>query len=294
MKIAITVDVHLDDTVEDITIACEWLAKHNIAATFFISSNLFTTKKFKSVLRLIPALGHEVGSHSHLHNHDEYSALTQNDKHRLDFLMKSKKIYEDLFGCKPVSFRSPCWCFLSKAALDTLEELDYLIDSSSTPQRLAILTSHPYNKSWALSARSPYFIRPTLLEIPTSCFIVPASSMTFATLRSLSCLFINFLIVESVLCGRIINLQFHPGDFNPNSKGKKWKAPLKLKDFIPTRNNGFNFKHLLPESDTIKLNNLTQTIIQRVSLFKFLKMSDVLREPFYSFIETQAKNQLKT
>lgn len=275
MKATITIDVHFYDSPKDITFACEWLRNNNITATFFVPSNLFYLKKFNNVLKSIPLFGHEVASHSHWHDFEEINALTENDERKLAFLTTSKKLYEDFFGNKPTAFRAPCWCFLSKAALDKLEELEYLVDSSATPQRLSILSSKPFKKAWTFTPRDPYYIRPSLLEIPNSCFLLPGGSTTFATLRSLNYFFLSFLIFESRFSqNRFLNLQFHPNDFNPNSKFIHRKISLKLVDFIPISNGGFGFRHLLTQTNSKKLCDRTYKIIERLNSFSFLSITD--------------------
>lgn len=143
-RVAVTVDLHEGDTPGDITHAARWLAGAGVPATFFVPSALFAVPKYAERLRELPAHGHEVGSHTHKHDGPETDALMDGPRERLGFLGDSKRRFEDFYGSSPRSFRSPGWCVLGEAALDSLEELGYRVDSSATPQRLIPNRADPF------------------------------------------------------------------------------------------------------------------------------------------------------
>ena len=166
--VAVTVDLHQWDDSFDITFSAEWLARAGIRATYFVTSAMFLQERYAERLRELSIFGHEVGSHSHLHDPNEMNALVRGKKSHLGFLEDSKKIYEDFYGRSPHAFRSPCWCRLGSDALDELQRLGYTVDSSVTPQRLSFTGSYPYEGSWFFASRQMRYLRPGLLEIPTS------------------------------------------------------------------------------------------------------------------------------
>jgi peptidoglycan/xylan/chitin deacetylase (PgdA/CDA1 family) len=278
MWVSITLDLHHGDLPEDITMACEWLQYHDIRATFFIPTGLLGDPALKVVLRSILSYGHEVASHSHLHSHTERRALIHGEQGTLSFLAESKARHEDFFGVPAVAFRSPCWGFLSEAALDMLEGLGYRVDSSATPQRLSLLGSDPYVMAWTFAPRTPYSIRPRLLEVPTSCFLVPAASHTFALLRRYSYWFLTLLVWEARhFPGRVLTLKFHVMDFNPTSQRRRKSRRLKLVDLVPLPQNGFGFRYLLLDSDPRRMHERMQAIMCLLEGAVYLTMRDVLQ-----------------
>jgi hypothetical protein len=68
-------------------------------------------------------------------------------------------------------------------AFDELARLGYTVDSSATPQRPGILSSFPGDSPYLWARRSPHFVPPTLLEVPTSCALIPLAAPSFQTLR---------------------------------------------------------------------------------------------------------------
>ena len=183
MPIALTVDVHAEDRPADVGRAAAWLHEHGIPATFFVPSALFEDARFRPHVIRLPSLGFEVGSHGHDHDFAEIRALMRGAGADLDFLRRSHALYQDTFGGAPISFRSPAWCPLGPGAIAALVELGYRVDSSATPQRLPIFSSTPYANTWLFARRTPYELAPGLLEVPTSCLLLPAASPTWLTLR---------------------------------------------------------------------------------------------------------------
>jgi len=263
--VALTVDVHAGDRPEDITAAAEWLAHRGIPGTFFVPSTLLVARRYRSRLIEVPRLGHEVGSHTHTHGWEEMAALRDGDRCALRFLEHSKYIHEETYGCSPRSFRSPCWGALGASALDELEQLGYAVDSSATPQRLPLLGSTPFKMAWAGSRRGIYSLRPGLVEVPTSTFIVPASSNTFRLLRCLSPAFLALLLAEArLLADRVIVLQFHPADFCASRGNLTVARPVRLGDFALRRNGGFAFRDRLLQTDPARIHTRMSAIADAV------------------------------
>ena len=267
--VVITLDLHEVDEPSDISFAAEWLASAYVPATFFVPSAMFGMPRYRASLRALHALGHEVGSHSHLHDDAEIDALVRGDLLRLAFLEKSKRFFEDFYGREPRAFRSPLWCALSPVALSELERLGYTVDSSVTPQRLSILSSRPFQSAWTLASRRLRYIRPKLLEVPTSTFLIPAGSPTFQTLRlSLSRGFIRLLLWEVLAFnGRMLTLQFHPDDFNPSALRRPVGRSLQWDDFWLCPKGGFGFKHHLRDTHSARISAITHAIVSLLRIY---------------------------
>ena len=265
---AITVDLHQGDVPSDITYASEWLAAEQVAATFFIPTAMLAESRYAERLRELPALGHEVASHTHLHDVNESDALITGDRSRLGFLATSRTIHEDFFGTAPTSFRSPGWCVLAPAALDELQRLGYRVDSSATPQRLSVFGSTPFRGAWTLAPRRPHYIRPHLLEIPTSAALVPAGSPTFQIFRRrASTAFVRLLALEAqLLQDRVVVLQFHPDDLSPSSPQSRACPPrMTPGEFLLRRQGGFGFKHRLKDTDRSRISAVAQELVRFVA-----------------------------
>lgn len=281
MKVAITLDLHHGDEPDDILLACEFLAGRGVPATFFIPSALLETREYAAVLRRIPSYGHEAASHTHLHDGREMAALVGGSGADLDFLEHSRGVHEDAFGERPVSFRSPAWCFLGPAAIERLSELGYRVDSSATPQRLGIFSSAPFGNVWTYSPRRPYPLTDTLLEVPTSSFLVPAANPTFATLRRRGSLaLVGLLAAEARWRGsRVLNLQFHPGDFAERARGPvprlPWPSPS---DFLLRAQGGFRFRYYVRCLDPARAGQRTRAIFDLLGPAEFVSLAGVAEE----------------
>jgi len=198
MPIALTVDVHAEDRPADVSRAACWLYEHGLQATFFVPSALFEDAGFRHHLVRLPSQGFEVGSHGHQHDFAEIRALMRGRAADLGFLRRSHALYQETFSDAPVSFRSPAWCPLGPAAIDMLVALGYRVDSSATPQRLPIFSSTPYANTWLFVRRAPYELAPGLLEVPTSCLLLPAASPTWLTPRRwITAAFLRLLLWET-------------------------------------------------------------------------------------------------
>jgi hypothetical protein len=280
LPVAVTLDVHAGDVPDEIVHSAEWLHTRGIAATYFIPSSLLADRAYMSALRLLPHVGHEVASHTHEHSVEEADALGAETRAGLDFLATSRDRHADFFGVAPRAFRSPGWCVLGPAALDVLEELGYVADSSATPQRLSMLSSRPYHAAWTFSARRPYRLRPNLLEVPTSTALVPAGSPTFLIFRrTLSTAFVRGLALEARLDGaRPVVLQFHAGDFNPRARQAPPWGPLSPADFVLRRQGGFGFKHRLKSMDRRQIAATTEAVVRVVEEGRFDTLSTIALE----------------
>jgi hypothetical protein len=215
------------------------------------------------VVRL-PTLGHEVGSHGHQHDFNEIRALMRGAAADLDFLRRSHALYRETFGGAPISFRSPAWCPLGPGAVTALLELGYRIDSSATPQRLPIFSSTPYANTWLAARRDLHELAPRLLEVPTSCLLLPAASPTWLTLRRRAALaFLRLLLWEARrFADRVPCVQLHVSDFVPDAAPPLLEERLGLDSFLPRPDGGLRFKVFLRERDPERVYAATMAIIE--------------------------------
>lgn len=276
--IAVTVDLHQWDDPFDITFSAECLARCGISANFFVTSEMFQQKRYAERLRCLMEYGHEVGSHSHFHDANEMRSLSRGSGTQLKFLGKSKQLFEDFYGLSPRVFRSPCWCKLSPRAIDELQLLGYKVDSSVTPQRLSFMGSYPYQGSWFFASRRLRYLRPGLLEVPSSAFLVPASSTAFRIMRSLSPIFVRLLIWEARnFRQRVVTLEFHPEDFNPDSRRPWIWSGLKPRDFLLRRVGGFGFRYYLQTSSYRQITNTSSSLLRLLKGHRIATLSEVER-----------------
>jgi peptidoglycan/xylan/chitin deacetylase (PgdA/CDA1 family) len=266
MPIALTVDVHEEDRPADVSRAACWLQERGIPATFFVPSALFEHAAFRPHVVRLPSLGFEVGSHGHNHDYQEIRALMNGRADDLDFLRCSHVLYRDTFGAAPVSFRSPAWCPLGPNAIAALSALGYRIDSSATPQRLPIFSSTPYANTWVGARRGIHELTPGLVEVPTSCLLLPAASPTFLTLRRRAALkFLRLLLWEARhSADRVPCVQLHVSDFVPDAAPPSPEERLGLGSFLPRPDGGLRFKVFLRERDPRRVYAITLEIIETV------------------------------
>ena len=239
--------------------AAAWLDEHGIPATFFVPSALFEDARFRPHVIRLPSLGFEVGSHGHQHDFVEIRALMRGAAADLDFLRRSHALYQETFGGAPISFRSPAWCPLGPSAIAALVELGYRVDSSATPQRLPIFSSTPYANTWLFARRTPYELAPGLLEVPTSCLLLPAASPTWLTLRRRAAsAFLRLLLWEARRrADRVPCVQLHVSDFVPDAAPPSPEETLGLGSFLLRRDGGLRFKVFLRERNPERVYAIT-------------------------------------
>ncbi len=275
---AITLDIHTTDTPDDIREAHVVLAERGFVATYFVPTSLLEDARFREALRMLDDSRFEIGTHSHCHNLSEVVALSSESEGALEFLKRSVYVYEDFFGRRPTSFRSPSWCWLSERTLDTLADLGYQVDSSSTPQRIGLFSSYPFDNHCLLSPRKPAFVRPGLLEVPTSSFIIPFGRLSLAAFRKWGGLaFASGFCVEAILTGHVVTIQLHPKDFVPGGERpmKRWS----FKDFVPIRGQGFGVRHWILDEDP---GRMTDRVLAVLDLFRRVGLEPMTLSSIYN------------
>jgi len=234
MRSILSFDLHLDDAPGNIETCSMNLAEAGIRAAFFIPTRMVDNKDFRGPLRALAADGHELGTHCHEHDDEEMRALMGGSEESLRFLEVSAEVFSDFFGYRPRIFRAPCWCRLSRTTRVKLVEIGYHVDSSSTPQRPGIFSHFFLDNHHLFAPRAPHFLMPGLLEIPTSCFLVPLGWPTFCAFREKgTAIFLKLLMLEATLRDKMVVVpQFHPSDFSPEG-GTIHHDKRRWRDLIP-------------------------------------------------------------
>ena len=175
---------------------------------------------------------------------------------------------EDALGEPVTSFRAPSYR-ISRHTLPILDELGYKADLSVTPQHFPLFSSTPWSVDRLLAPRSPYHPSEqsplsrgdlNLLEIPTSCFVMPFAQATLLAVPKFACNVMSPLLAsEARRFKRVFVLQLHP----ESVVGKDdWKfPPLRWTDFLPARSGGFKFRYKFIERDAAKVQILTLRLL---------------------------------
>jgi peptidoglycan/xylan/chitin deacetylase (PgdA/CDA1 family) len=275
IPIAVTVDIHPNDEAVSIRRCHEFLSERNIPATFLISTSIFLKSEEREAIKYMSEGPHELGTHGHRHDLFETRALISGNNGQLEFLQSSKGIFEDFLGYSPFSFRSPAWCGLGPAAIEELARLGYRVDCSATPQRPGILSSYPLKNPWLLAARHPAWLREGLLEIPTSTFLLPLASPSFAMLRrNGSQLLLNLLMLEAKKSkDMVLVLSFDVHDFDMYRVCGK--ATIKWRHLIPLASGGLQWRHWLRTYNPEEVYRNTVAIFERLEKTRFVRLSDI-------------------
>ena len=269
----ITLDVHEHPHLDAVLRAAgEFFAGEGVRVTYFVPSGFLIKRPGLShILRELSALGHSIGCHGLNHTPDEdLRGLSPAAEFAL--LSKATRILEDALGRPVTSFRAPVFR-LSKHTLRLLAELGYQADLSVTPQRLSLLSSTPWCFQWLRAPRAPY--RPHrqspyrrgelgLLEIPTSCVLLPFAHATMTGIRSkgMSAM-LEFLAWEGRHFKRVLVLLLHPESLAGEDffwRGRK----LRWSDFIPRRNGGLSLRYHFGDIPPEESRRLSREILARV------------------------------
>jgi hypothetical protein len=275
LRIAVTVDVHPNDQAVSIGRCHEFLSQRHIPATFLISTTILQKPDERAAIRLVSEGPHELGTHAHHHDADEVRALVSGENSQLEFLRVSKEAFEDFLGYSPFSFRSPTWCGIGPAAIDELMKLGYRVDCSSTPQRPGILSSYPLENPWLMAKRKINWLRTGLLEVPTSTFLLPLASPTFAMLRRCgSELLLKLLMLEATNSeDHALVLSFDIEDFDRYRN--LGKTTLKWRHLIPLASGGLQWRYWLRTYNPEEKFRTTFAIFEELVGNQFVRLSDI-------------------
>jgi hypothetical protein len=266
MRSILSFDIHQSDEPRDIDLCAERLESAGRRASFFVPTNMLCLERFRGPLHGLATRGFELGTHSHDHSWTEMEALRKGSRRDLVFLERSADAFADFFGERPRMFRAPCWAHPGDAALDELSRLGYQVDSSVTPQRPGILSSFPGECRNMFSCRAPRFVRPELLEVPTSTLLLPLGWPTFCTLRrTASRLLVDALVREaSFRASLVLVAQFHVADLVPAGPPLP-RVTRCWSDLLPRKKKGIAARRWLRSTDRAQVASACATVMGRLA-----------------------------
>lgn len=150
----------------------EWMAEHNMKATFFVYPfrAVVAGKSLAERVQCLGSLGHEIAQHTHFYAGMEIAKHEKRDDlSTANVIHCLRRDFETLkeFGFPPKGFSAGSW-LVNDAVLDELVELGFVYDCSAQFPRPKISSVDPNNR-W-LSAPQYYSnIHGRVLCLPTTC-----------------------------------------------------------------------------------------------------------------------------
>jgi peptidoglycan-N-acetylglucosamine deacetylase len=186
----------------------EILGQKKIQATFFCLG--WVARKYPELIKRISSQGHEIGSHSDIHNLS--SGLTE--KEFEDDLKKSISSLENVIGSKITLFRAPGFSIgrSNLWAFDKLAENGIEIDCSIFPAK------HQFGGFPEIKCGNPFILKHnniSIKEIPISTFNFLGKPIVL-TGGGYFRLTPYFLIKQFIKNNDYIITYFHPRDFDKN------------------------------------------------------------------------------
>lgn len=165
-------ELHDDHVWRRVERAVRWMARTETKATFFIYPfrAQVAGKDITDRVRLLAALGHEIGQHTHFYAGTKIDRPDKaNDFSRANIVHCLHRDFETLkkMGTLPQGFTAGAWV-VNEMVLDTLVELNFSYDCSARlpkPKKMAT----PFDHRWL---RLPQFYANAggrLLCLPTTC-----------------------------------------------------------------------------------------------------------------------------
>jgi peptidoglycan-N-acetylglucosamine deacetylase len=183
------------------------LDKHSQRATFFCLG--WVAEKYPEIIKDIHARGHEIATHSHLHQ----LAYTQTQTEFEEDLKKSIYTLEDTIGAKIKAYRAPGFSFMkeNKWVFESLHKYGIEIDASIFPAKRA------HGGFESFGSAQPCILScdgVELKEFPINLLDLKISKFIFSGggyFRLLPMAVLDFLFSGD----KYIMTYFHPRDFDP-------------------------------------------------------------------------------
>jgi len=140
--------------------------------------------------------------------------------------------------------------------------------------------SHFFLDNYHLFApRAPHFMVPGLLEVPTSCFLVPLGWPTFCAFRETgTALFLKLLVLEATLRDTMVIVpQFHPSDFSPEGGALRHDS-RRWRDLIPRGLGGMQARRWFRLSDRRRLVAIAGSVVATLARGKFTTFESIYKE----------------
>lgn len=224
------------------------LAEKNFRATFFVTTPVL--KKYPDLIKQIASAGHEIGSHSFIH---QRLGELNPESFRIGMREQIVKI-KNLIGRNPLGFRAPHFSLDNKTkwVLPILAELGFKYDSSIFPVKtpeygVVNAPLDPYKISSALWEIPPAVCRFSPIKIPV------AGGVYFRIMP----LWFFKKILNLVSLGRTPVLYFHPHELYAQTpkikKGPFFKRKLK---YFGKKNSFKKFEKLLDSFQFDSIENI--------------------------------------
>ena len=289
----ITLDVHEHPHLNSVLLtSAGYFSGACTRVTYFVPSGLLARYPgLSSVLRELRKAGHSIGCHGLNHTPDEdLRGLSFGEEFAL--LSKATRVMEDALGEPITSFRAPVFR-LSNNTLPILSALGYKTDLSVTPQRLSLLSSTPWCFQWLRAPRAPYHPHKSspfrrgqvnLIEIPTSCMLLPFAHATMTGIRSRGMsVMLKFLAWESLHFDRVLVLLLHPESIA--GEDFYWgRRKLRWTDFIPRRNGGLGLRYHFGDIPPEESRRLSLELLARLHAqpdFREMSADDYLNSSWF-------------
>jgi peptidoglycan/xylan/chitin deacetylase (PgdA/CDA1 family) len=164
--------LHDDRTWSYVERAARWMERRNIRATFFVYPfrAVVAGKDIKDRVRVVAALGHEIGQHTHFYRGvriDKHDKVNDLSRANIDHCLRRDFEALKRIGVAPKAFTAGAW-LVNPTVRDSLVKLQFVYDCSAQfpkPNPTALLSDH----SWLRSPRFHSNERGRVLCLPTTC-----------------------------------------------------------------------------------------------------------------------------
>ena len=231
----------------------ELLDKKDQKATFFCLG--WMARRYPDIIRMIDSSGHELGSHSDLHE----LVYLQSREQFCNSLERSIKSIEDLTGKKVISYRAPGFSITNTCtwAFEELVEQGIEIDCSVFPSKRA----HGGLKDYGNSKESRISVNSHVIkEFPINIYKLGALDMIFSGggyFRLLPYPVIKLLMRQS----SYVMSYFHPRDFDPKQPMIKDLSSLrKFKSYYGLSNAFAKLERLITDFEFIDIKQADRQI----------------------------------
>lgn len=199
--------------IDEIPAILRILNKHDVRSTFFVTGRV--VERYPEALARIKEDGHEIGVHGGYYHDRVFVSLTKEEQR--DMISQTADYIKDSVGISPLGFRAPGHRIDSNT-LSTLEELNFLYDSSVVPSAAGwYLYAHPPSspeRPYRPDAHNPFLVGSMrLTEVPLTPVFLNGNLDTLLGYQGKIITEIELLIAifECKLEGTPLVLYLHPG-----------------------------------------------------------------------------------
>ena len=229
----------------------EILDQNNVKATFLVLG--WIARKYPQIIRKISENGHDVGSHSNVHD----LVYEQSEEEFEKDLLESLKILEDVTNKKILIYRAPGFSIntQSKWALEIMAENGISCDLSlfQGHHSLGGISGKRINEPFYINTQSG-----KILEYPMS--LTKIFGLTFATCGGGYFRLLPFSITKLLLSQNEYRMTyFHPRDFDYGQPRLSMSAIKYFKTYVGLISSKSKFKKLLEDFNPISISEDLRT-----------------------------------